>query len=124
MAKTDSLPPAPAEPMEGDEEPMAEDNLPIDTRIVDSENDKGANLRKKPSIASALVDRLTEGTLVNVLVAGEEWCQVKVGRKIGYVMTRFRSRVKPCCSCMAHSELYWDSEQDNALGLFGAPLFC
>ena len=89
VAKTDSLPPAPAEPMEGDEEPMAEDNLPIDTRIVDSENDKGANLRKKPSIASALVDRLTEGTLVNVLVAGEEWCQVKVGRKIGYVMTRF-----------------------------------
>ena len=89
VAKADNLPPIPAEATEGDEEPMAEDNLLIDTRIVDSENDKGANLRKKPSINSALVDRLAEGTLVNVLISGEEWCQVKIGRKTGYVMTQF-----------------------------------
>ena len=63
----------------------------VDTRIIDSENDKGANLRKKPSTASVLVDRLAEGAVVNVLVAGEEWCQVKAGNKTGYVMTKYLS---------------------------------
>ena len=45
------------------------------------------NLRKKKG--GALLDRIPIGTEVEILDYGAEWCKVKAGRRVGYMMTRF-----------------------------------
>lgn len=60
-----------------------------ESALVWSENGKPVNLRKRPSLAAALVDRVPCGDSVTVMEDGAEWCHVQWNRKEGYMMTRF-----------------------------------
>ena len=83
VAKTDSLPPTPAEPTEGDEEPMAE----FATVIADSGST--VNMRSKARSTAALVERVPLGARVEVLGTCGSWTKVKFGSRTGYMMTKF-----------------------------------
>ena len=83
VAKTDSLPSIPAEPMEGDEEPMAE----FATVIADSGST--VNMRTKAKSTAALVERVPIGARVEILGTCGSWTKVKFGSRTGYMMTRF-----------------------------------
>ena len=83
VAKTDSLPPTPAEPTEGDEEPMAE----FATVIADSGST--VNMRSKAKSTAALVERVPLGARVEVLGTCGSWTKVKFGSRTGYMMTKF-----------------------------------
>ena len=83
VAKTDSLPPTPAEPTEGDEEPMAE----FATVIADSGST--VNMRSKARSTAALVERVPLGARVEVLGTCGSWTKIKFGSRTGYMMTKF-----------------------------------
>jgi len=83
VAKDDSLPPAPAEPTEGDEEPMAE----FATVIADSGST--VNMRTKAKSTAALVERVPLGARVEILGTCGSWTKVKFGSRTGYMMTKF-----------------------------------
>ena len=83
VAKTDSLPPVPAEQTEGDEEPMAE----FATVIADSGST--VNMRSKAKSTAALVERVPIGARVEVLGTCGSWTKVKFGSRTGYMMTKF-----------------------------------
>ena len=84
VAKTDTLPPTPAEPTdEGDEEPMAE----FATVIADSGST--VNMRTKAKSTAALVERIPIGARVEVLGTCGSWTKVKFGSRTGYMMTKF-----------------------------------
>ena len=83
VAKVDSLPPTPAEPTEGDEEPMAE----FATVIADSGST--VNMRSKAKSTAALVERVPLGARVEVLGTCGSWTKVKFGSRTGYMMTKF-----------------------------------
>lgn len=68
--------------------PEPEPILP-DTAIVWADNGKPVNLRKRPSRAAALVERVPCYESVNILEEGPDWCYVKWGNKVGYMMTEF-----------------------------------
>jgi len=51
------------------------------------------NLRVKPSSGSALVERISIGTVVDVLGDSGSWTKVKAGGKTGYMMTVFLAPV-------------------------------
>ena len=59
--------------------------------VVDSANDCGVNMRKKPVSTSTYLGRVPEGTVVEVLQKGDEWCLIQHGTASGYVMTQFLS---------------------------------
>ena len=83
VAKTDSLPPTPDEPTEGDEEPMAE----FATVIADSGST--VNMRTKAKSTAALVERVPIGARVEILGTCGSWTKVKFGSRTGYMMTKF-----------------------------------
>ena len=86
VAKTDSLPPAPAEPTDGgDEEPMA--TTEFATVIADSGST--VNMRSKAKSTAALVERVPLGARVEVLGTCGSWTKVKFGSRTGYMMTKF-----------------------------------
>lgn len=80
--------PEPEPTPEPEPEPEPEPILP-DTAVVWSDNGKPVNLRKRPSRAAALVDRVPCGDSVEILEKGGEWCHVKWKNKVGYMMTEF-----------------------------------
>ena len=47
------------------------------------------NMRKTPTLRGALLDRIPIGTIVEIKEPGEEWCKIKYGIKIGYMMAKF-----------------------------------
>ena len=89
VAKTDSLPPTPAEPMEGDEEPMAE----FATVIADSGST--VNMRTKARSTAALVERVPLGARVEILGTCGSWTKVKFGSRTGYMMSQFLTAEEP-----------------------------
>ena len=89
VAKTDSLPPAPAELTEGDEELMAE----FATVIADSGST--VNMRTKAKSTAALVERVPLGARVEVLGTCGSWTKVKFGSRTGYMMSQFLTAEEP-----------------------------
>ena len=64
------------------------ENRPLsDFGTVAAPSGSTVNLRKKKG--GALLDRIPIGTEVEILAYGAEWCKVKAGRRVGYMMTRF-----------------------------------
>ena len=59
------------------------------TAKIWSENGGPVNLRKKPSLVGALIERIKVGENVDVLKYGADWCQVRWKGKTGYMMTKF-----------------------------------
>lgn len=59
------------------------------TATVFAETGKTVNLRKSPSMGSALVERVPVGSVVEVLSYGESWCNVKYRWFKGFMMTAF-----------------------------------
>ena len=59
------------------------------TAVVYAENGKPVNLRKRPGIIYALVDKVPCGDTVEVLEYAGDWCNVKWHGKAGYMMTKF-----------------------------------
>lgn len=47
------------------------------------------NLRKTPSLRGSLIVRVPIGTIVEVKEPGEDWCKIKYGKKVGYMMSKF-----------------------------------
>lgn len=83
----EETPPAPEPEPEPTPEPA-----PIpepETAVVWSDNGKPVNLRKRPSRAAALVDRVPCGDSVTLLSPDVEWCLVQWKNKTGYMMTEF-----------------------------------
>ena len=60
-----------------------------ETAIVIAEKGKTVNMRKSPSISSALVERVPIGETVTVLVKGEDWSQIKWKWHTGWMMSCF-----------------------------------
>ena len=89
VAKTDSLPPAPAELTEGDEELMAE----FATVIADSGST--VNMRTKAKSTAALVERVPLGARVEILGTCGSWTKVKFGSRTGYMMSQFLTAEEP-----------------------------
>ena len=85
VAKADSLPLAPDEPTEGDEEPMT--TTEFATVIADSGST--VNMRTKAKSTAALVERVPLGARVEVLGTCGSWTKVKFGSRTGYMMTKF-----------------------------------
>ncbi len=85
VAKADSLPPTPAEPTEGDEEPMAETEF----ATVFADSGSTVNMRTKAKSTAALVERVPLGARVEVLGTCGSWTKVKFGSRTGYMMTKF-----------------------------------
>ncbi len=71
---------------EGEEETMSTETK---RATVTAPSGSTVNLRVKPSTGSALVERISIGTAVDVLSESGEWTQVKAGNKTGYMMTVF-----------------------------------
>ena len=46
-------------------------------------------LRKSPDTSSSVVDTYKKGTNVIILKYGDEWCQVQIGKRKGYMMTEY-----------------------------------
>lgn len=61
------------------------------TATVYAANGKPVNLRKKPSLSAALVDRVPCGATVDVQEFGSEWSRVEWHGKKGFMMTQFLS---------------------------------
>lgn len=83
VARTNPDPYIPDPPVDPIPEPMPE------VAIVIAEKGKNVNLRKSPSTASALVERVPLGETVTVLTHGEDWSQVKWKWYTGWMMTKF-----------------------------------
>lgn len=81
--------PSPAPSYEPTPEPTPEPPQEKDTAIVWSENGKPVNMRKRPSKAAALVERIKCGETVTVEMFGQEWCLITWRGKSGYMMTEF-----------------------------------
>lgn len=47
------------------------------------------NMRKTPSLRGSLITRIPLGTIVEVKEPGEEWCKIKYGTTVGYMMAKF-----------------------------------
>lgn len=77
--------PTPEPTPEPNPEPSPE---PI-TAVVFAPTGNTVNIRKSPSINSPLVERVKIGETVSVITRGEDWCQVRWQRYIGWMMTRF-----------------------------------
>ena len=54
-----------------------------------SDNGKPVNLRKRPSKAAALIDRVPCGDHVEIIEKGTDWCHVRWKTKVGYMMTEY-----------------------------------
>ena len=87
VANADTL--MPAEPMEGDEEPMAE----FATVIADSGST--VNMRTKARSSAALVERVPLGARVEILGVCGSWTKVKFGSHTGYMMSQFLTAEEP-----------------------------
>ena len=85
VAKTDSLSPTPAEPMEGDEEPMTETEF----ATVIAESGSTVNMRTKAKTSAPLIERVPIGARVEVLGICGSWTKVKFGSRTGYMMSKF-----------------------------------
>ena len=70
-------------------EPEPEPIILPDTAVVWADNGKPVNLRKRPSKAAALVDRVPVNSSVEILEKAEDWCHVKWKNKVGYIMTEY-----------------------------------
>ena len=66
-----------------------EDETMATTAIVTVANGKPVNMRQKPSITSALVDRVDVGTEVTVNSYDEDWAQIVHRGATGYMMTAY-----------------------------------
>lgn len=77
--------PTPTPTPEPEPEPVYE------TAIATAPSGKYVNIRKMPSKASALVDRVPLRDAVTVTSHGSEWCKVKWKQKAGYMMTMYLS---------------------------------
>ena len=67
------------------------ENAPIEqmTAVVYAENGRPVKMRAKPTTTSGQYVEIPSGTTVEVLDAGENWCKIKFGARIGYMMTKF-----------------------------------
>lgn len=70
-------------------EPIPEPIQTPETATVWAENGKPVNLRKRPSKAAALVDRVPCGDFVEIIEKGTDWCHVRWKNKVGYMITEF-----------------------------------
>jgi hypothetical protein len=77
-------------PDEGSEEPMTTKTAQA---TVTAPSGSTVNLRTKPSSSSALVERISIGTVVDVFGDSGSWTKVKAGGKTGYMMTVFLAPV-------------------------------
>ena len=56
-------------------------------RYVAGPNNETVNLRKKPD--GALIDRIRSGETAEILTEGPVWSKVRIGSRVGWMMTRF-----------------------------------
>ncbi len=85
VAKPEYQPVIPAEPTEGDEEPMAGNEF----ATVCAESGSTVNMRTKAKTSAALVERVPIGARVELLGTCGFWTKVKFGSRTGYMMTKF-----------------------------------
>ena len=57
--------------------------------VVVAESGSTVNLRRTPSLRGALIDRVPLGTTVDIIAPGEEWANIKCGKRTGYMMAKF-----------------------------------
>ena len=81
--------PTPEPEPEPEPSPEPEPTPEPDTAVVWSENGLPVNLRKRPSKAAALVDRVPCGETVTLISPDSEWSLVQWKKKTGYMMTQF-----------------------------------
>ena len=58
-----------------------------ENRYVTGPNNETVNLRKRPD--GALIDRIRSGETAEILTEGPVWSKVRIGSKVGYMMTQF-----------------------------------
>lgn len=75
------------------------------------------NVRKQPSGSSAILDRLSGGTLVLVLEQDGEFCKISFGNKEGYAMTQFLTVVHVPAEALAYQPLQKGDAGDAVLAL-------
>ena len=63
-----------------------EEKMP-ENRYVTGPNNETVNLRKKPD--GALIDRIRSGETAKILTEGPVWSKVRIGSRVGWMMTRF-----------------------------------
>jgi hypothetical protein len=63
-----------------------EEKMP-ENRYVTGPNNETVNLRKRPD--GALIDRIRSGETAEILTEGPVWSKVRIGSKVGYMMTQF-----------------------------------
>lgn len=59
------------------------------TATVDTSNKGPVNMRRSGKGNSEIVDRIPNGTVVEVTSTEEEWTKVRFGKKEGFVMTKY-----------------------------------
>jgi len=60
-----------------------------DQAVVVAPSGKTVNMRRTPSKHGLLVMRVPLGTIVNIILPGEEWAKINYGNKTGYMMAEF-----------------------------------
>jgi len=68
------------------------------TAWVTSENGRSVNLRASASTTSGIMGSYAVGTQLTIKAKGDAWYQVDIGGKIGYMMAKFITTVKPGAS--------------------------
>ena len=63
-------------------------------RYVKASNGGSVNLRQRASTKARLMDRMSNGSKVTVLYAGETWTRVLYNGKDGWVMSKYLSKTK------------------------------
>lgn len=60
----------------------------LEAAVVTAESGRSVNLRKSPTTASVVIERVPVGTLVYVTSRDSEWSAVQHGPKTGYMMSK------------------------------------
>ena len=74
---------------EPEPEPTPEPIPEPETATVWAENGKPVNMRRRPSRAAALVDKVPCGESVTLIMADADWCLIQWKNKTGYMMTEY-----------------------------------
>lgn len=57
--------------------------------VVVAQSGGTVNMRKSPSLVSAIMKRIPLGNIVSIISPGEEWCKISYENKTGYMMAKF-----------------------------------
>ena len=81
-----------------------------ESRYVAGPNNETVNLRKKPD--GALIDRIRSGETAEILTEGPVWSKVRIGSRVGWMMTRFLAEE---LTSMNNEELKMNNDTEEEL---------